>query len=255
MNSVLQEIAQFFFDVERKTQDLGISVQVEIPIYEESRLATFRSTEFRYPGPPVRRFLKWRRNEMDESRSKSGPVSGGVWLEDAQLFDFALSVDEGESNTAIERCDCGFYGLWERDGQVFDVALRYEADFLNIGSLWAAHPTFHLQWDPVAQNSQSGATEVRQRVGKMLPTHFFEFCTRHFTQEVWEAVFAPAAENIATQTELINEVTKDADKAERRTKFDDYWTDVRQWTETIVDSCDIEPTYEWASDDVSALLL
>lgn len=255
MDAVLQEIAQFFYQVEGTTQDLGIPIQVEMPIYEQFALATFRGTQHRYHGPPASRFLARRKSAMEESRDNEAPPAGGIWLGDDQLFDFALSVEQNSSETTIERCDCGFYGRWETGEKVVDVALRYEADFLGIGSLWAAHPTFHLQWDSVASGRKSGATEVRQRVDRMLPTHFFEFCTRHFARDIWKSVFSPAAGEIEARTELIHEETEGADDDERRNKFDIYFPEVQQWTEEITDSCRIEPTYEWTSDEVCALPL
>jgi hypothetical protein len=276
MNELVQELYDFFTgQVPSTIGDLRGAGFVDIPKQSKCFLATYGSTEFRFKDKWIKestaeesgnkthnsvgQFLENRRVESRNS-SSNAPNAGGVWLKKRALFDFAISVREDEEGiTKIDRCDCGFYALiddLDRFGtDSLPVALRYEADFVNTGMLWADHPTHHLQWDRLDPDKPLGATEIRTRTQPMLPIHFLEFCTRHFLPNVWEKLFKPYSENIADLSLKVKDETEEFERNDRLEVVNSYRQRIQNFTENLASDCEPQCDYEWGCDEAVGLPL
>lgn len=260
MSELIRDVRDFFYFVQAQTQDLGNEIIIELSQSPLQRLKTFRGTEHRRKGRSLEEFLEFRWEKRLSQSPDSHPKPGGIWLGRQCLFDVDLESHEEGSQTIVTRCDCGFYAIVDlEDKQMLGpvrVALRYEADFANLGSMWAAHPTFHLQWEPPRNsNVLTGATQSRLRVDPMLPTHFFEFCTRHFVPDVWTKVFHPVSQEIVALTEKIHTETEQLNDADRVKKVDDYREQARRLTNQIQEKCDPMSAWTWRAEESSKLAL
>jgi len=184
--------------------------------------------------------------------------AAGVWLVPGQvLFDIELEVRPPEKQGApevIEVCNCGFYARIDGketgrryQGKTVDVAVRYEADFENTGHLWADHPHHHLQWDPIQNvlGTVDGARMVRSRTPPMLPTHFFEFCLRHFLPDWWKQHFGEPAALLGRIAEGINASESNVSE-HRRQLVAARLEQAREQTRLIREACEPPEDVRWA---------
>ncbi|MFW5968814.1 MAG: hypothetical protein ACOCV2_14915 [Persicimonas sp.] len=261
MTPLIRRLYDFFLGgTQSAINNVGLNGTVDIVTVDKNALATHgNTTEGRYKGHSVGEFLEMRWNKM-QNKSPGSARLGGVWLGRRALFDFSISVKADDGATRIESCNCGYYALVDASEELgtdsLEVALRYDADFVNVGRQWATHPTHHLEWERVEPENPLGVTETRTRVEPMLPTHFFEFCTRHFQPDVWQRVFEPHTDDLAKLTNDVNDATQEYDRDAARLEIvDAHRAHARSHTDHLREFCDLDCEYEWRRDEAIALPL
>ncbi len=201
MIEAIDLIIEFFYNVVATSQ----SIERNSGFYfsrESSSICTFPSsrTDLRkQKQESIPEYLQRRYRSLKEKDS------GGLWLGDFAVFDFAL--DFNKSNV-LSTCDCSFYCI-HNDKQT---GLRYEVDLINTGQFFVDHPCYHLQWDSEPDYYDYSVFHTRTLTNKMYPTEFFEFCIRHFRKDIWFECVDNAALILSDIKENINKIQNSKDR-------------------------------------------
>ena len=222
MSKLLAEVDGFFGDVERRARnEQNVDFEYDSFDFRADWLGTFEGRKYRKnTSERIDEFLQRRLESWVEN--ETGIIDFGP---SQAILDFQLGVNP-EDDT-VRYCNCGFFAILRaqdsrhtaRDSaespaltnpksqSTLAVGLRYESDFENVGRRWVDHPHHHIHWEAHPPKNRTGATETHIRANPMLPTHFFEFCARHYFPKLWHLKFEPVADRLRDIAETINDAS------------------------------------------------
>lgn len=256
MSELLAKVDGFFGDVNRRARDeQSVDFKYDSFDFRRDWLGTFAGSEHRKStSEGIDGFLE-RRLESYEG-NETGIIEFGP---SQAILDFQLGVNPEDN--AVQYCNCGFFAIVRAQDSIdaapgsaddpdltdpkgqspLAVGLRYESDFENVGRRWVDHPHHHIHWEAHPPKNRTGATETHIRVAPMLPTHFFEFCARHYFPALWHLKFEP----VADQLQHIAETVNDASESDQRRLASAAREEARDLSSQIEDVCSVTSNTTW----------